>query len=367
MDKPTIGIITRFLEDFAPLPLQESYDNSGLLTGSAGWPCTGILVSLDCTEDVIDEAIANGCNMVVAHHPIIFSGLKRLTGSNYIERTIIKAIKNDIAIYAIHTNLDNVSLGVNRKIGEMLGLENLQILSPKMGLLKKLVTFCPTNTAEAVRNALFEAGAGAIGNYADCSFNTEGTGTFTAGEGTNPYVGQLGQRHTEPETRIETVFPAYIENKVLNALLAAHPYEEVAYDIYSIENKSQNIGSGMVGTLPQPIAEMAFLSQLKSTFNCGVVKYTKPLGNKVSRVAICGGSGRFLLNDAIKAGADVFVTSDFKYHDYFDADNRIVVADIGHYESEQFTKELLYGILIKKFSTFAVCTSISGTNPINYL
>lgn len=367
MENITIGHIAHFLEDLAPLSLQENYDNSGLLVGDASTTCKGILVSLDCTEAVIDEAIANGCNMVVAHHPIIFGGLKKLTGRNYVERTVIKAIKNDVAIYAIHTNLDNIHTGVNRKMGEVLGLENLQILSPKKGLLKKLVTFVPQANADAVRNALFSAGAGHIGNYDSCSFNTNGQGTFKAGENTNPHVGQQGQLHTENEVRVETIFQAHIQHKVVAALLAAHPYEEVAYDIYQLENLSQNIGSGMVGTLPHPVDELTFLQQLKTAFNCGVVKYTKPLGNKVSRVAICGGSGQFLLNDAIRAKADVFVTSDFKYHDYFDADNRIVVADIGHYESEQFTKQLLHGILIEKFTTFAVCISKSGTNPINYL
>lgn len=363
----TIGHIAHFLEDLAPLSLQENYDNSGLLVGNNNTICTGILVSLDCTEAVIDEAIANGCNMVVAHHPIVFGGLKKLTGRNYVERTVIKAIKNDVAIYAIHTNLDNVSAGVNRKIGQVLGLENLQILSPKKGLLKKLVTFVPQAHAAAVRSALFDAGAGHIGNYSSCSFNAAGQGTFKAGQGANPFVGQQGELHTEDELRVETVFPDYIESKVLAALQAAHPYEEVAYDVYLLDNAHAGVGSGMVGTLPHPVDEMTFLQQLKTAFNCGVIKYTKPLGNKVSRVAVCGGSGRFLLNDAIRAKADVFITSDFKYHDFFDADNRIVVADIGHYESEQYTSQLLHGLLIEKFTTFAVCISKSGTNPINYL
>lgn len=367
MEQLTIGAITGYLETIAPPSLQEGYDNSGLLTGNASWQCTGALITLDSTEEVIDEAIANGCNLVIAHHPIVFSGLKRFNGKNYVERTIIKAIKNDIAIYAIHTNLDNVSVGVNKKIADLIGLQNPQILQHKDSTLRKLVFFCPISHADAVRDAIFNAGAGHIGNYSHCSFNIAGQGTFKGEEGSNPFAGQKGQLHTEDEIRIESILPAYLEEKVVKAMLAAHPYEEVAFDIYMPDNKSNNIGAGMVGVLENPVDEMEFLQQLKQTFNCGVVKYTNLLGRPVKKVAVCGGSGRFLLNDAIKAGADVFVTSDFKYHDYFDADSRIVVADIGHYESEQFTKQLLYDLLIKNFTTFALRISKCGTNPVNYL
>lgn len=367
MENITIGDITRYLETIAPPSLQESYDNSGLITGQTNWACTGALVTLDSTEAVIDEAIAEGCNLVIAHHPIIFSGLKKLNGKNYIERTIIKAIKNDVAIYAIHTNLDNVSLGVNKEIADRIGLVKPQILSHKENTLRKLVVFAPQANADALRDAIFSAGAGHIGQYSHCSFNTPGQGTFMGEEGSNPHMGEVGKLHTEDEIRIESILPAYLEEKVVNAMLAAHPYEEVAYDIYLPDNKSNNIGSGMVGELENPVNELDFLNQLKQTFNCGVVKYTALLNKPVKKVAVCGGSGRFLLNDAIRAGADVFVTSDFKYHDYFDADNRIVVADIGHYESEQFTKQLLHTLLIKKFTTFAVRVSKTGTNPVNYL
>ena len=367
MENITIGDITRYLETIAPPSLQESYDNSGLLTGQTNWACTGALVTLDSTEAVIDEAIAEGCNLVIAHHPIIFSGLKKLNGKNYIERTIIKAIKNDVAIYAIHTNLDNVSLGVNKEIADRIGLVKPQILSHKENTLRKLVVFAPQANADPLRDAIFAAGAGHIGQYSHCSFNIAGKGTFKGEVGSNPHVGEVGKLHTEDEVRIESILPAYLEEKVVNAMLAAHPYEEVAYDIYLPDNKSNNIGSGMVGELENPVNELDFLNQLKQTFNCGVVKYTALLNKPVKKVAVCGGSGRFLLNDAIRAGADVFVTSDFKYHDYFDADNRIVVADIGHYESEQFTKQLLHTLLIKKFTTFAVRVSKTGTNPVNYL
>ncbi len=297
----------------------------------------------------------------------MFSGLKRITGKNYIERTIIKAIKHDIAIYAIHTNLDNVAHGVNKKIADLIGLQNTRILSPKENTLRKLVVFCPQSHADAVRNAILDAGAGHIGNYSHCSFNIEGQGTFKAGAEANPFVGQVGELHTEAEVRIETVLPSYLQGRVVAAMVAAHPYEEVAYDIYPLTNSQSNTGSGMVGELANPVDELELLKQLKSTFNCGTIKYTALLGKPVTKVAVCGGSGRFLLNDAIKAGAQLFITSDFKYHDFFDADGQIVVADIGHYESEQFTSALLNDLLIKKFTTFAVRISKIGTNPVNYL
>ncbi|MFT5970133.1 MAG: dinuclear metal center YbgI/SA1388 family protein [Flavobacteriales bacterium] len=355
------------LEAYAPVSLQESYDNSGLLVGSPDDEVTGVLISLDMTEAIVDEAIAKGCSMVVSHHPIIFSGLKRLNGSNYIERTVIKAIKNDIALYAIHTNLDNVSDGVNAVIAKKLGLENLQILAPKSGQLLKLVTFCPSDHAENVRTAMCNAGAGRIGEYDYCSFSASGEGTFRAGKNTNAYVGKKGEIHKEAEVRIELVLPKYAKLPVIKALLKSHPYEEVAYDIYDLKNTWAEIGSGMVGDLPQSMPTMDFLKLLKTNMKAGVVRYTDMVLEKVQRVAVCGGSGSFLLPNAKAAKADIFITADYKYHQFFDAEGDIVIADIGHYESEQFTKELLQGILRKKFPTFALVLAEVNTNPINYL
>ena len=359
--------ITAHLESIAPLAYQESYDNAGLICGSPDMDITGALICLDSTEAVIDEAIATGCNLVIAHHPIVFSGLKKFNGKNYVERVIIKAIQNHIAIYAAHTNLDNVHNGVNAKIAEKLGLLNVSILSPQKGGLKKLVVFCPEAHAEAVRNALFSAGAGNISNYDECSFNTEGTGTFRAGEGANPFLGEKGQQHREKEVRIETIYPAHLEGQLLKAMYSVHPYEEVAYDLIPLGNKAVNVGSGIVGELPAESTEMEFLKNLKVQMKAQSVRYTALRDKKIRRIAVCGGSGSFLLPDAIRAGADVFVTADYKYHQFFDAENRIVIADIGHYESEQFTGELFYEILTKKFSTFAIHLSKINTNPINYL
>lgn len=363
----TIGEVIQHLETIAPLSLQESYDNAGLITGNRASKATGALICLDSTEAVIDEAINLGCNLVIAHHPIVFSGLKQLTGANYIERVIIKAIKNDIAIYAIHTNLDNVKAGVNAIIAEKLGLTDTRVLAPKAGILKKLVTFAPEANAGDVRYALFNAGAGHIGHYDHCSFNASGTGTFRGDATTNPYVGVKGEDHFEPEVRIEVIFPAYLQGKILAALIKNHPYEEVAYDLYSLDNKNQDVGAGLIGHLLEPMDELEFLAKVKETMGCGAVRYTALKQKKVQKVAVCGGSGSFLLRNAIAAGADMLVTADFKYHQFFDADGKIVIADIGHYESEQFTIDLISGILMKKFATFAVHLSKINTNPINYL
>jgi len=358
--------ISSFFETLAPLQLQESYDNAGLIVGDYDTEIDTILLTLDVTEAVVEEAICKKAGLIVAHHPIVFSGLKKITGKNYVERTLLKAIKNDIAIYAAHTNLDSVEGGVNGKICEKLGLENYKILQPVGGQLKKLVTFIPINFAEKVSEAVFAAGAGSIGNYDSCGFNTEGEGTFRGNESTNPFVGEKGEIHTEKEIRFETVFPAYLQGKVIGALLNAHPYEEVAYDIYSLDNKFNKVGMGMIGTLPAEKTETEFLQQLKTTFNTGVIKHTALKNKAVKKIAVCGGAGSFLLNQAIAAGADVFVTGDFKYHQFFDAENKIVIADIGHFESEQFTKELFYELLTKKFPKFAIHLSEVDTNPVFY-
>lgn len=359
--------ITDYLETIAPLPYQESYDNSGLIVGDKSAPVKKALITLDATEEVIDEAIREKCQLVIAHHPIVFGGLKKLNGKNYVERVVIKAIKNNIAIYAIHTNYDNVLNGVNSEIARRLGLVNTKILAPKAGLLKKLITFIPVKDHERVTQAVFAAGAGHIGNYSETSFNTQGTGTFRGNEKANPAIGKKGVLERAEEIKFETIFPAHIERRVLDALLEAHPYEEVAYDLIALGNGFSSIGSGLVGDLKKPVDEMTFLKAVKKNLKADCIRYTRLLGRPVKRVAVCGGAGRFLLNNAIAEGADVFVTGDFKYHDFFDADGQILVADPGHFETEQFTKDLLARQLSEKFATFATLISGINTNPIKYL
>lgn len=359
--------ITDFLEQFAPLSYQESYDNSGLLVGDANAEISGIAITLDVTEQVIDEAIHNGDNLIIAHHPLIFKGLKSLTGKHWVERCVIKALKHDIALYAIHTNLDNVHLGVNRKIAEKLSLKNIRILSPKSEILSKLVTFVPHENAQQVLDALYNAGAGQIGQYDHCSFQTEGTGTFRPGEGSSPHIGNHHVDETVSEKRIELIFPSHLKHRIVSALHKSHPYEEVAYYLSTLSNTNQEVGSGIVGDLTSPMDTSEFLRHLKQTMRTDCVRHTPICKEKVSKVALCGGAGSFLLTKAIGAGADVFITGDFKYHDFFEADNRIVVADIGHFESEQFTKDLLYDIISEKFTNIALRLSEVQTNPINYL
>ncbi|TCC93751.1 Nif3-like dinuclear metal center hexameric protein [Pedobacter frigiditerrae] len=358
--------ITNFLEKIAPLNYQEDYDNAGLIVGNANDEVHAALVALDCTEQIVDEAITKNCNLIITHHPIVFKGLKKFNGKTYVERVVLKAIKNNIALYAIHTNLDHVAHGVSGEICKRLGIQNAKILAPKNNLLKKLVTFCPIAQADGVRNALFVAGAGDIGNYSECSFNTEGTGTFKGGQGANPFVGEVGEQHLEAEIRIETIFKVQDERKVLLALLENHPYEEVAYDIYALTNKLDNVGAGMIGWLPQEMDNVDFLNLVKQNMKVKVIRHTALLPKRVKKVAVCGGSGSFLLKDAIAAGADAFITADFKYHEFFDAEQKLVICDIGHYESEQFTSNLLIDNIQEKFPNFAIRLTEHNTNPINY-
>jgi dinuclear metal center YbgI/SA1388 family protein len=361
-----IADILSVLENYAPTEYQENYDNAGLIVGRHDWECSGILLAMDVTKSVVEEAFQKKTNLVVAHHPLIFQGLKKISDKNYTGKAIIAAIKHDIAIYAIHTNLDNVLNGVNGKIAQKLGLINTSPLSPSTSSLKKLYTFVPQEHTEKVRTALFEAGAGNIGNYSETSFGSQGIGTFKGGEATNPFVGEKGERHEEKENKIEVIFPRHLRNPVIQALLANHPYEEVAYDIVDLSNDAKDIGSGLIGELPGPVDESELLSILKKEFRLKMIRHSPLRNAQVKRVAVCGGAGSFLISKALAAGADFFITADTKYHEFFDANDRLVIADIGHYESEQFTIELLYEILREKFPTFAVLKPDTVTNPVNY-
>ena len=363
----TIRDITNCIEEIAPLNYAEGFDNVGLLIGNYNTKVSAVLVTLDTLENVVDEAIEKHCNLIVSFHPIIFSGLKKINGNSYVERVVLKAIKNDIAIYAMHTALDNSTQGVNAKICEVLGLKNKSILIPQKNTIKKLTTYAPAENAEMVRNALFKAGAGTIGNYDNCSYNTEGFGTYRGNDDSNPTIGKKGEFHIENETFISVIFEKHKENNILKTLFNAHPYEEVAYDIVSLDNFNQDIGMGMVGELSEEISELEFLNKLKKTMNAKGIRHSKFLNKPINKVAVLGGSGSFAIKNAIKANADIYVTSDIKYHEFYLAENKILIADIGHFESEQFTKNLLVDILTKKFPNFAIILSEKNTNPIYYL
>lgn len=363
----TVNDIAKILEELAPLAHAEEFDNVGLLVGDPNMEVEGILVTLDTLENVVDEAIEKKCNLIVSFHPIIFKGLKKLTGSNYVERVVLKAVSNHIAIYSMHTALDNSKMGVNAKICEVLGLKDPGVLIPRSKSIKKLITYAPLADAEKVRTALFRAGAGEIGKYSNCSYSLEGMGSFRPENGAHPTIGKVGEVHFEKETQINVIYSFEKEKSILKALFESHPYEEVAYEILTLDNTNQDLGMGMIGTLDAEMEEKEFLLMVKERMRASVVRHSRLLGKKVGRVAVLGGSGAFAIGSAKKAGADVFVTSDLKYHEFYQAENQLVIADIGHFETEQFTKDLLVDYLTKKIPNFAVSLSESITNPIKYL
>lgn len=353
------------LERFAPPCLQESYDNAGLNVGFPDVDITGVLICVDVIPEVVDEAIANNCNMIVSHHPLIFPNIKRITGSNSVEKSIVKALQNNVSIYCGHTNFDKAQNGVSMKMCEKLGLNNCTVIDSEKHILRKIAVFVPESHADEVRNAMFAAGAGTIGDYDECSFNLAGTGTFRAGTNCNPYVGSIGERHHEKEIRVEVICPSYLQSKVVSAMLKVHPYEEPAFDIYQLENQWNQIGLGAVGDLDSEITETEFLEKVKRTFNVGNIRHSATTGRKIRRVAVCGGSGASYIRSAVAMNVDAYVTADIKYHDWFLAEGKILLLDIGHYESEQFTKEIFYDIIAPKCSGISICLSTINTNPIN--
>ena len=359
--------LTSYIDSFVPLAFQESYDNSGLQIGNPDAEVNSALLTLDITNDVVDEAIENKCDAIISHHPLIFSGIKKITGGNVTEKIAIKAIKNDIAIYSAHTNLDNFEQGVSRKMAEKLKLTNIKVLLPLKGKLLKLVTFIPEKSYDNVRDAIFEAGAGAIGSYDRCSFISYGIGSFRGGETSKPYVGEKGKKHFEKELRFETILYAHLKNKVIQALIESHPYEEVAYDFYQLENDNISHGTGCVGELSEPVSERYFLKNVSDTFQANGLRYSTLNGKKIKKVAVCGGSGGNFINSAIACNADAYVTSEIKYHDFLAVNDKILLIDAGHYETEKFSTEILCDLIIKKFPKFAIRFSKTNLNPINYL
>ena len=359
--------IISVLEKMAPLAYAEDFDNVGLLVGNQDENCTGVLVCHDALENVIEEAIAKNCNFIVCFHPIIFSGLKKITGKNYVERVVLKAIKNDIAIYAVHTALDNHQNGVNKIFCDALGLTNTKILVPKQNFIRKLITYTIPENAEKLRNSLFEAGAGNIGNYEDCSFNSTGIGTYTGNENSNPEIGERFEFVESNEIKIEVTFEKYLQSKILKALFANHVYEEVAYEIYNLENLHQNIGLGMIGELPTALSERDFLQMVKDKMQSDGIRHSAFLDKNIKKVAVLGGSGSFAIQNAIQAGADAFLTADLKYHNFYEAENQLLLADIGHFESERYTKNYIVDFLKKKILNFAIILSEENTNPVKYL
>ncbi|CVK16780.1 dinuclear metal center protein, YbgI/SA1388 family [Apibacter mensalis] len=361
-----VADVTELLKQLAPESNAESFDNVGLLVGDLQTEISSILVTLDCLEEVVDEAIQNKCNMIVTFHPIIFSGMKSITGKNYVEKALIKAIKNDIAIYAIHTNLDIAKEGVNFEICKRLHIKNSRPLIPKTKSIKKLQTFIPLTHFAEVQQALFKAGAGEIGNYKNCSFRVEGTGTFLPTENTNPFIGQINVVEEVQEVMVSVTFEDFKQTAILTALRSSHPYEEIAYEIFTLDNPNQDLGMGRIGELETPVTEEKFLSFLKKKLSTPCIRHTKLRNRLVKKIAVLGGAGSFAIKNALEAGADVFITADIKYHEFFQAESKILIADIGHYESEQFTKNLIHDYLSEKINNTVILISKINTNPINY-
>ncbi len=362
----TVREITSCLEQWAPLAYAEDFDNVGLLVGDLDQKIERALITHDAIETVIDEAIKEKCKLIICFHPIIFQGLKRITTSTYVERAVAKAIKNDIAIYALHTALDVQLYGVNKGLADALQLSNRKVLIPSKGSLIKLNTYVPHAHLKTVQEALFSAGAGALGNYSECSFSSEGTGSFMPLEGSSAYVGKKGNRHAEPETQLQVVLPKHYKNKVISALQLFHPYETVAYELSVLENTRTDLGMGCMGQLPNPIEEQDFFKDLKNILNTPMLRHSGFMGKKIERVALLGGSGSFAINAAKHQNADVFITADLKYHDFFKSENKVLLIDVGHYESEQFTKKIIMEFLSKNFPNFAFISSKTDTNPVHY-
>lgn len=359
--------IVAAIENIAPPVYADEWDNVGLILGDMDTETDSALIAFEMTEEVLEEAIKDGFGLIITHHPLIFKGIKKINSNNATGRIIQKALQNNVAIYAAHTNLDNVLKGVNGKLAEMLGIKQVAPLDFKQHLLLKLVTFVPESHADTVREALFAAGAGHIGNYDSCSFSVPGKGSFRGDEHTNPFVGESGKLHFEEEARIETILPAHLQHRVLTALIKAHPYEEPAYDFYKLENPLSSVGSGMIGYLEDEMDEMEFLHHIKHSLNIPVLRHSELTGKKIRRVAFCGGAGAFLLPVALSRGADAFITGDVKYHEFFMPEKNLLLVDAGHYETEQFTTSLLFDLLMQKFSNFAIRISACSTNAVNYL
>lgn len=362
-----ISEIVKSLNQFAPIQLQEDFDNSGLNVGNPDDDVKGVLITIDVTPEVVEEAIEKKCNLIVSHHPLIFGKLKSITGKSYVEKSVMLAIKNDISIYCGHTNYDQIFSGVSSKICDKLELINKEILAPKPGILKKIAVFTPIAYADKLRDAMFKAGAGHVGNYDNCSYNIEGKGSFRGNDSTNQFVGEKGKIHFEDEIKIEMIYPEYLERNIVNSILEVHPYEEVAYDIIKLDNENKLAGLGMMGYLQVETDEKILLDKIKKVFGVDVIKHSTFLGKPIEKIAVCGGSGAFLIEAAKASGAQMFISGDIKYHDYFLAENKIMIVDIGHYESEQFTKEIFYDVIRKKNINFVTHFSEINTNPIkNY-
>ena len=358
--------ITNILSEWAPLTYAEEFDNVGLLVGNENATCQQAMITHDVSEEVVEEAILNKCELIICFHPIIFSGLKSITGKNYVEKTVIKAIENKIAIYAIHTALDNHRYGISYQLGKTLGLVNQQILIPKTDTLLHLNTYVPGDHKETVLAALHAAGAGELGNYSETSFSVTGQGSYKGNELSQPAIGEKNKSTTTTEEKLSLIVPQHSKNKVIKALMDTHPYESIAYELTATLNSNPTLGMGSVGELPEVMPSMTFLTHMKKTLGVPFIRHSISTKKEIKKVAVLGGSGSFCIDAAIRNGADALVTADLKYHDFFKVENDLLLVDAGHYETEHFTKKLIHEYLTKKMPNFAFTLSEVNTNPVKY-
>ena len=339
--------LTTFIEDKFPLSQQESYDNCGLIVGDPKKTVKKVLLALDCTEQVIKEAKLKKADVIITHHPLMFSSINKLTANDYEGSLIIKLIKSDIALYAVHTNLDNSINGINKYLALKLGLKNLQILVGKEKTFKKIITFVPKAYSQKVITALSAAKAGNIGLYSHCAFVTEGSGCFKPEKGAKPFLGELSKINQVEEVKLEMVFASENQKMIENSLKKAHPYEQPAFDIIELANPNPDIGAGIYGDLPAQINTAEFLKLVKTKLNLSYIRQSNSAKKFISKVAICSGAGFFVFEQAKRLNVDALVTSEIKHHEFLAAENNILLCDIDHHEGEIAAVNILDQILQK--------------------
>lgn len=356
------------MERWAPLALASERDNSGLQIGSGQQRVTKILVTLDLNSNVIDEAHQKKADLIISHHPLLFHALRSVNPDEHIGSIVTSCVKYGIAIYSAHTNLDFTQNGVSTTLALKLGLSRIEPLMKNQRVSKKIVVFVPHDYIDRVRHAMMEAGAGTIGNYTDCSFAAHGIGTFKPTPNATPFIGTIGKLERVNEARLEMLSPSWKLEAVIAAMKRAHPYEEIAYDIYNRVNTEADYGVGAIGTLSHPMKPRQFLTHVADTLRIPSLRYSGNPQQMISVVAVCGGSGSDLLSTAAQHGADAFVTADISYHRFMEKHHSILFIDAGHYETEVPVVPIICKYLKQNLtdSTIEVIKSKTMKNNVQY-
>lgn len=363
--------LIKYLEDWAPPGAAWEKDNVGLLVGSGDEKIENIFLSLELTGEVLEQALKKNCNFIFTHHPLIFNPVKNLdVNKNPNSKLIYKLIKNDINLFSAHTNLDFTKDGVSFTLAKKLKLNKITFLKNEESNQFKVVVFLPETNLDEVASAMFNQGAGIIGEYNNCSFRTNGIGTFKGSANSNPFIGKKENFEKANEVRLEVLVDSWKLNKVINAMLKSHPYEEPAYDIYPLRNKNVNYGAGAIGELDNEMNVNEFLKHVEKSLLLSNFRFVNGNKRRIKKVAVCGGSGSELLNDAISKNADVFITADIKYHTFHDAKNKILLIDAGHYETEvvilKIVEEKIKKLIKEKKENIKVYKYSSSTNPVKF-